>query len=141
MTSGDDKQGFAQRLNELCDEKNVPPKGKARQLQVAKVFKVTQQAARKWLEGEGFCTISKGKEIADWAGVSFDWLMTGTLPKRPDGTHPLLARYRSADPATRALIDLALNQPAADVPEGLSDSLRALVTSARDYIEKQINRP
>lgn len=141
MTDEDELQAFAARVNEICDEMGVPPKGKARQTDFGKIFGVSQKGARKWLEGEGYCTIAMGKRIAAWAGVSFDWLMTGTQPKRPDDTHPLLARYRSADPATRALIDLALNQPAADVPDGLSDSLRALVTSARDYIEKQINRP
>lgn len=140
MTDEDELRAFATRVNEICDEMGVPPKGKARQTDVGKIFGVSQKGARKWLEGEGYCTIAMGKRIAAWAGVSFDWLMTGTLPKRPDETHPLLARYRSADPATRALIDLALNQPADDVPESLSDSLRALVTSARDYIEKQISR-
>lgn len=50
----------------------------------------------------------------------------------------LIERYLAADPATRALIDLALGQPSREIPQGLSDSLATLVASARDYIAKQI---
>jgi hypothetical protein len=88
MADDSDLADFALRLNEICDEMGVPPKGKARQLVIAKQFGVSQQGARKWLEGNGYCAIPMGKRIAAWAGVCFDWLMTGTLPKRPGDPTP-----------------------------------------------------
>lgn len=118
----------------------IPPKDHGRQVTLAKIFGVSQKGARKWLEGEGFPTTETAIKIATWAGVQFEWLMTGRMPKRSSDQDPLIARYAAADPATRALIDLALNQPSAAIPEGLTDSLRALVISARDYIAKQIDR-
>ena len=68
---------FAQRLNEMCDEGGVPPKGKARQAIVAKLFDVSQKGARKWLEGEGFPSQQKGIQICRHWNVHYDWLMTG----------------------------------------------------------------
>ena len=72
-----EKKRFADRLNALCDEKGIPPKGKARQVDLAKVFGVSQKGARKWLEGEGFPSTKKAIEIARWANVNYDWFMTG----------------------------------------------------------------
>lgn len=77
-----EKIAFAHRLNELCDDNKVPPKGKARQTTLAKFFRVSQKGARKWLEGEGFPSTEKAIEIARWGGVYFDWLMTGRFPKK-----------------------------------------------------------
>lgn len=88
MTDDDELAAFAQRINEICDEMGVPPKGRARQTNLARQFNVSQKGARKWLEGEGYCAIPMGKRIAAWAGVHFDWLMTGTLPKRPGDPAP-----------------------------------------------------
>lgn len=59
----------------------VPPKGKARQTHVAKIFGVSQKGARKWLEAEGYPSTAMGKRIARWGGVTFDWLMTGDGPR------------------------------------------------------------
>lgn len=76
---------FAARLNELCDDMGVPPKGKNRQAALAKTFQVSQKGARKWLEAEGWPTVERGVAIAKWGGVSFEWLMTGRGSKRPTG--------------------------------------------------------
>lgn len=72
-----ERKGFSDRLNTLCDGNGIPPKGKARQTKLAKLFGVSQKGARKWLEGEGYPSTEKGIEIARWANVSYDWLMTG----------------------------------------------------------------
>lgn len=61
---------------------------------------------------------------------------TGTLDNPP-----LMARLESADPSTRALIDLALANPGAPLPEGLSPSVRAMVNMARAAIGNEINPP
>lgn len=60
----------------------VPPKHHARQIVVAKQFGVTPNGARKWLEGESTPGYERCVEIALWADVRFEWLMTGRGPKR-----------------------------------------------------------
>ena len=50
---------FAKRLNELCDDMGVPPKGKNRQAAVAKVFNVSQKSACKWLQGAGWRDLAR----------------------------------------------------------------------------------
>jgi transcriptional regulator with XRE-family HTH domain len=77
MSYNQEKEQFAARLNQLCDEKGVPPKGHARQSVIAKRFGVTQVGARRWLEAIGFPTAEKAIQIAIWGGVSYEWLMTG----------------------------------------------------------------
>ncbi len=139
MTDDQALAGFSRRLNEICDDMNVPPKGKARQTSLARIFDVSQKGARKWLEGEGYCTTAMGKKIAAWAAVSFDWLMTGESEKRPGSGSPLLTRYQQADAATRTLIDIALMHPDDPLPDGLSPSLRALVAMARTAIANDLD--
>lgn len=71
------KGSFAERLNELCDEHGLPPKGRGRQVAVAKMFDLSQKGARKWLEGEGLPTLENSIEIARRFGVQTEWLLTG----------------------------------------------------------------
>lgn len=78
----DEKLRFAQRLNELCDDMKVPPKGKNRQAHVAQLFNVSQKGARKWLEGEGFPSTENLIQIAKWGHVRYEWLLTGRGVKR-----------------------------------------------------------
>jgi len=84
MDTKEQLQGFATRLNEICDDMGVPPKGKNRQATVAKIFKVSQKGARKWLEGEGMPTLVRCADIASWAGCHTEWLISGRGPKRSD---------------------------------------------------------
>lgn len=81
MNESDEVRAFAVRLNELCDDMGVPPKGQARQTLVGKLFGVTQKGARRWLEGEGLPETKKCIQIATWGSVNFEWLMTGRGPK------------------------------------------------------------
>lgn len=76
------KESFAIRLNALCDEAVIPEKGKGRQLAVAKLFGVTQKAARKWLEGDGVPEYERCFKIAAHFNIAFEWLMMGRGPKR-----------------------------------------------------------
>lgn len=71
-----ERRAFAARLNEVCTDRQLPT-GRGRQTILARKFKVTPQAARKWLEGEGYPSIDVAREIAKWGKVSFDWLMSG----------------------------------------------------------------
>jgi len=82
MNKDDELRAFAVRLNGLCDDMGIPPKGQSRQVTMGRIFGVSQKGARKWLEAESFPALSKCIMITKWAEVSFDWLMTGRPPQR-----------------------------------------------------------
>ncbi len=82
MRTDQEREAFSQRLNEICDDMGVPPKGNGRQLKVAKQFEVNQKGARKWLEGEAMPQMTTMIAIARWAEVSIEWLITGRGDKR-----------------------------------------------------------
>jgi len=73
---------FAKRLNALCDERGLPPKGKNRQHELGRIFGVSQPAARKWPEAEGWPTMSMAVRLAIWGGVHVEWLLTGRGQQR-----------------------------------------------------------
>jgi hypothetical protein len=75
--SSEEKEGFARRMNRVADLLKIPPKGQNRQFLLGKKFHVSQESARKWLEGESFPTTEKCIEIAKEANVSFEWFVTG----------------------------------------------------------------
>lgn len=79
---------FARRLNEICDDLEVPPKHHARQIVVGKRFGVSPRGAAKWLEGESTPSYERCVEIAEWGEVSFEWLMTGRGAKRLGECYP-----------------------------------------------------
>jgi len=82
MNQADIKTAFSARLNELCDEAGIPPKGKNRQSLVGKKFKVSQEAARKWLEGESIPAYEKLVQICEVWDVNIEWLYRGHGQKR-----------------------------------------------------------
>lgn len=82
MVSNPVKSGFALRLRELCEDAALPERG--RQTLLAKKFAVSQQAAKKWLSGESLPELDKVVAIADWGGVTVNWLLQGFGPKRGD---------------------------------------------------------
>jgi hypothetical protein len=71
---------FAERLNDVCDEKGLPNHG--RQSRLGRQFGVSQQSARKWLEGIAFPELDKLVAIADWGDVNVNWLLQGAGPRR-----------------------------------------------------------
>lgn len=143
MTRDDELAEFSKRLNELCDDMKIPPKGLSRQGTLAKLFGVSQKGARKWLEADGYPSTSMGKRIASWGGVTFNWLISGEGPKRLEdlvATHPLVTRYANSDAATRALIELALAAPDDPIPPQLSPSVRAMVEMARTALREELKK-
>ena len=72
-----EKIKFANRLNLALDRANIAKKGKGRQLQMAELFKVSQESARKWLEGKSFPDTKRIFEIAQQLQVSPEWLLFG----------------------------------------------------------------
>lgn len=77
MSGDNEKLEFAKRMNLVADRIGVPPKGKNRQKILGEKFGVSQEAARKWLEGESIPQMSKCIEIAKEAEVGIEWFLTG----------------------------------------------------------------
>jgi hypothetical protein len=103
---------FAARMNELCDDKGLPARG--RQVALAAQFKVTNKAARKWLLGLGYPEMDMAIQIAAWGDVSVNWLLQGLGPKHE----------RRID-ARAALLDEAVRMLPREAGIDLIDSLRA----------------
>ena len=82
MDTTRNKAGFAHRLHELCDEKGLPARGRLKL--VGEQFGVSYQAAKKWLDGNGYPSTETLLEIAQWADVNVNWLLQGVGPKRGD---------------------------------------------------------
>ncbi len=80
----DEKEAFANRLNQALNDSGYPVKGENRQAIVGKIFGVTQKAARKWLEGEGMPTLERCIIISKQLDVNFEWLMTGRSENDPE---------------------------------------------------------
>lgn len=78
--SRSDKAGFASRLHEICNERDLP-RERGRQSALAKIFALTPNAVRKWLNGEGMPELETVIAIAKWADVNTEWLMSGRGPK------------------------------------------------------------
>lgn len=85
----DARLAFAERLVEICTENKLRPHG--RQAALARMLKITQPAVKKWFDGESIPDTEKIIELATWAGVCFEWLMTGRGPKRIDELYPTKA--------------------------------------------------
>jgi SOS-response transcriptional repressor LexA len=77
MIEVDEKKGFAERLNMALDLAGIPQKGKGRQIQLASLFGVSQESARKWLEGASFPDTKRIPEIARKLNINAQWLLSG----------------------------------------------------------------
>lgn len=103
---------FAERLRELCADMGLQTRG--RQTQLAKRFGVSQQAARKWLEGLSYPELDTVIDICEWSQVSVNWLLQGLGPKKGDQV------------AVKALVlDEALRSLPSALAVDLVDNLRA----------------
>lgn len=103
---------FAERLKELCTDMKLPARG--RQTQLAAKFKVSQQAARKWLEADAWPGMETIIALADWADVNVNWLLQGAGPKRGNRID-----------AKALILDEALRSLPTESGTDLIDSLRA----------------
>ncbi len=71
---------FAARLDEVCDDMELPERGRAKAL--GALFGVSYQAAQKWLDGLSFPTTETVIDVATWADVNVNWLLRGSGAKR-----------------------------------------------------------
>jgi transcriptional regulator with XRE-family HTH domain len=97
---------------DLCNDMKLPTRG--RQSRLAVRFKVSQQAAKKWLDGKGYPTIETVVEIADWADVNVNWLLQGVGPK-----------HGNRIDAKALVIDEAVRSLPPEIGIDLIDNLRA----------------
>lgn len=79
-----EKMAFSARLNALCDEPQfgIPAPGKGRQVALASKFAVSQNAARKWLVGDGMPKPVMIERLARYFSVNTEWLRAGIGPMR-----------------------------------------------------------
>lgn len=77
MSSERERMEFAKRLNRLLDEAAFPPKNKGRQVDLAKLLGVSQNAAHKWLDGQSIPRQATLQQIAGSFGCSSQWLRYG----------------------------------------------------------------
>lgn len=92
----DRKQAFADRLNEALDAEEFPPKGAGRQTALGKLMGISQNGARKWLEGDGMPTQANMFELCDKLSVSTEWLQTGRGRMRLPGYNEAAAKQARA---------------------------------------------
>lgn len=78
----DVKQAFSRRLNVACDEAGEPVRG--RRAMLARLVKVSGEAARKWLSGEAIPAMDHLAVISAHLGVQAQWLLSGVGRKYID---------------------------------------------------------
>jgi transcriptional regulator with XRE-family HTH domain len=121
-------EGFAQRLRELCEDKELPERG--RQSRLGQRFKVSQQAARKWLDGLNYPDMRTIVAIAEWGEVNVNWLLQGVGPKHGNRVD-----------AKVLVLDEALHALPREIALDVIDSLRAkLVRFGKITAEEPVAR-
>lgn len=76
----DARLAFADRLAEVCDDLGMPKHG--RKTQLGALCSVSYQAAKRWLDGEGWPDMDNVLLICKRAAVNVNWLLQGVGPKR-----------------------------------------------------------
>jgi transcriptional regulator with XRE-family HTH domain len=66
-------------VKEALEDRRLP----ATQVFVAKRLGVKQPSISEWNSEGGFPTIDRAVELANWLGVTVEWLLTERGPKRP----------------------------------------------------------
>jgi len=92
----DEKQEFSKRLHAACDFAGIV-KGRGRRAELARMFGVSGESARKWLEGFSIPDTKRIPEIAKKLGVRGEWLLTGIGPMQeaPEQYRDQVAEPRS----------------------------------------------
>lgn len=106
-----EKQKFADRLNEALDDAGVPLKGMGRQSTLVRMLGVSHRLAKKWLDGEEFPPTSKMVKLATELQVRSNWLFSGQGEKKPDLTPALdedeAEVHRHADAMSQEAFEVA----------------------------------
>lgn len=84
---------FAQRLVQACDDLGtVPPYGHGRQVFFARRLKVSQEAVRKWFQGESRPRAKMMMELAKILNCDPAWLSYGVEPVMTGGERKMFAK-------------------------------------------------
>lgn len=75
MANSIEKQYFSKRLIELCENKNLPLRG--RQSVLKKLCGVKQQSVSKWFNAEAIPEYEHCLKLCDYFGVNFEWFIAG----------------------------------------------------------------
>lgn len=81
-----EQEYFSQRLRQALDRagwKALGASGLAREFNLRSERRITQHAARKWLQGEAIPTQERIQVLAQWLGVPPDWLRFGKTASTP----------------------------------------------------------
>lgn len=90
------RAAFSERLNRLLDHYDVPAKYAGRQIAIKTKLGVSQESARKWLEGESFPREATIAKICEAYPCRKAWLHHGEEPMLHDKmTQELMERWNS----------------------------------------------
>lgn len=126
--SDNEKLLFSRRLKELCVEKNLPEHG--RQTILRKKLKISQEAVRKWLDGESIPRHNHKVQLCEYFGVNYEWLATGRGVKyaqkqRSDAEE--LLDLMGIDPDNIDVDQIEIVRKAMDVPKESRHRLKKIV--------------
>lgn len=109
MTKKSPREEFSKRLNALLDHYEYPAKYAGRQTQLEKDFRVSQETARKWLEGLAIPRTEKIEQICETFPCRKEWLMHGTAPMLEDRAFEKLKNlyYKATDPEKRLILEVS----------------------------------
>ncbi|SFW57874.1 MULTISPECIES: hypothetical protein [Luteibacter] len=104
-------RGFSQRLHVALDMAGVK-KGRGRITQLADLFDVSRETARKWLSDLGLPELERQIDMATRFGVNFEWLATGRgSPSGATGVRESPALYRADSREQLRLVGLVSRLP------------------------------
>lgn len=99
MANSDGREAFSRRLRDALQKGGV---GVDSPTQLARDFndhypgrRVTQQAVRKWLNGEAIPSHDKILALADWLNVGADWLEYGKSGAASPALQQVMPAYRN----------------------------------------------
>lgn len=75
---------FSKRFNKLLDDRGFSPLEFGRSPEVARRYRVSTNAAKKWLTGDSWPSPDKLAEIVGDLDSTFDWLVRGIGPRTMD---------------------------------------------------------
>lgn len=127
------KEQFAQRINQAMDNQNYPIRGRARVL--SKEFGVSDKGAGKWLKGEAIPETSKIPLLAEFLGVTAEWLLNGSenSGKTASDIRFSPVEFRSAD--TRGRVNNVRIPIYKDVKASCGTGILNFLEDANEYLD------
>jgi transcriptional regulator with XRE-family HTH domain len=118
--------GFAKRLIQLCEEKELPERG--RQATLARVCEIKPSSVNKWFNAISLPDAANLLTIAEWGKTTVDWLLTGRGQKEVAAIAPpytlvwisgeeeaVLSLYRQCTDDSKRLVEDTLRHAEKDV--------------------------